>query len=70
MKIEQRDNMPAAGGQQPNFHSFEPGPPGAGPLHVCTACGEKETSLTARAECIGRPAVGGIDTISEYDPYG
>lgn len=42
--------------------------PGAGSMQVCQVCGEKETSMTTAAECVGRPADGLSVTIHDYDP--
>ena len=42
--------------------------PGAGPMQVCQVCGEKSTSITEHAECVGRPADGLAVTIHDYEP--
>ena len=42
--------------------------PGAGPMQVCTVCGEKQTTITAHEECGGRPADGLAVTAYDYEP--
>ena len=42
--------------------------PGCGSMQICKVCGEKETSITSRAECVGRPADGLAITTHDYDP--
>lgn len=49
-------------------HNWGAPMPGGGPMPVCKACGQKQTNLTLTAECIGRPAVGLVDTHHDYDP--
>jgi hypothetical protein len=42
--------------------------PGAGSMRVCKRCGEKETDHTTQSECIGRPELGPVESLHDYDP--
>tara|TARA_R110002096_G_scaffold78665_3_gene185015 strand:+ start:2166 stop:2324 length:159 start_codon:yes stop_codon:yes gene_type:complete len=42
--------------------------PGCGSMQVCRQCGEKQTTVSRTAECVGKPSVGLIETIHDYDP--
>jgi len=68
MRMEQSDGVaPDAAHKQMNHAWGEP-LPGSGSMKVCKMCGEKKTSYTDRAECVGRPATGISETTHDYEP--
>ena len=68
MRMEQNSGVAPGGANRSNNHTWGNPPPGSGTMQVCTQCGEKKTSYTDRAECVGRPATGIAETIHDYDP--
>jgi len=58
---------PDAVHQQSN-HRWGTPPPGSGAMLVCKKCGEKKTAYTDRAECVGLPVIGMVESLHDYDP--
>ena len=50
-------------------HPWGPPIPGSGSMRVCIRCGEKETEYTEQSECIGRPEVGTVESLRDYEPF-
>jgi len=69
MKTEQQDGVASGGAHQHHNHQWGTPPPGAGTMKVCKNCGEKKTTFTDRAECVGRPAIGMVESRHDYDPF-
>jgi hypothetical protein len=68
MYSEQNEGRAPGGAHISKAHDWGDAPPGSGPMQVCRRCGEKQTSDTSRAECIGKPATGITETVHDYDP--
>lgn len=69
MKTEQQSGVAAGGAHIHRNHSWGGPLPGAGSMAVCKKCGEKFTTYTDRAECVGLPAVGAVESMHDYDPH-
>ena len=68
MKTEQQSGVAAGGVHIHRNHAWGDPLPGAGSMMVCRKCGEKRTSYTDRAECVGLPTAGMVESAHDYDP--
>jgi hypothetical protein len=68
MRMEQNSGVAPGGAHTSHNHDWGAPLPGAGSMKVCKSCGEKLTTYTDRAECIGRPADGLSETTHDYNP--
>jgi hypothetical protein len=69
MKMEQSNGVAPGGAHQASNHDWDTPPPGSGTMKVCRKCGEKQTVYTERAECVGLPRTGLVESQHDYDPF-
>jgi hypothetical protein len=70
MKMEQNEGGAPDGIHTSRHHDWGNPVGGAGSMKVCKKCGEKLTDYTNRAECVGRPSTGIVETTHDYNPIG